>query len=153
MNFFQSLSSLTSSSSSHSSSQYITEKNSRSLHFEIMSTVKASCSVAPNGKPCDASDESANKTVGTISFVQVGTEPTTITYKVSGLEPGHHAFHIHEFADFSNGCMSAGPHYNPFGKNHGGPTDEDRHVGDLGNILADVTGLAEGSIVADLIHL
>lgn len=118
-----------------------------------MSTVRASCSVAPNGKPCDASDESANKAVGTISFVQVGTEPTTITYKVSGLEPGQHAFHIHEFADFSNGCMSAGPHYNPFGKNHGGPTDEERHVGDLGNVLADATGVAEGTIVADLVHL
>ena len=30
----------------------------------------------------------------------------------------------HEKADFSNGCMSAGPHYNPFGKTHGGPNDD-----------------------------
>ena len=119
-----------------------------------MSIVKAICVVGPNGKPCDASLESTSSNVaGTITFEQEGSNPTNIKYSVTGLAAGSHGFHIHEFADFSNGCMSAGPHYNPHGKTHGGPTDEERHAGDLGNIEANEAGVAEGEMVADLVHL
>lgn len=115
--------------------------------------MNATCVVGPNGKPCDPS-QADSKVAGVVNFSQPDPDShTTITWKVEGLTPGLHGFHIHEFADFSDGCKSAGPHYNPFGKSHGAPEDEERHVGDLGNIVANEAGVAEGTIVDRLIKL
>jgi len=79
---------------------------------------------------------------GVITFTQDGDGPTTVTGEVSGLEPGNHGFHIHQFGDYSGGCVSTGGHFNPAGKTHGGPSDDVRHAGDLGNIVADASGSA-----------
>jgi Cu-Zn family superoxide dismutase len=62
---------------------------------------------------------------------------------VTGLTPGKHGFHIHEFGDCSSSDgNSAGGHFNPTHKQHGAPDASDRHAGDLGNIEADASGKA-----------
>ena len=79
---------------------------------------------------------------GVVKFEQ--TNPfsrTKISATFTGLTPGNkHGFHIHQYGDLSNGCLTAGPHYNPHNMTHGGPDDEVRHVGDLGNVQADSDG-------------
>ncbi len=66
---------------------------------------------------------------------------THIQGTFTGLEPGNkHGFHIHQYGNLLNGCVTAGAHYNPFGQTHGGPKSEVRHVGDLGNVPADEHG-------------
>ncbi|XP_011165046.1 superoxide dismutase [Cu-Zn] 2 [Solenopsis invicta] len=107
-----------------------------------MSIVKAVCVL--QGEPVR----------GTLYFEQpAGSNEVRVTGQVSGLQPGKHGFHIHEFGDNTNGCTSAGAHFNPLKKDHGGPSDQVRHVGDLGNVDAGNDGIANVNITDKMIQL
>jgi len=94
-----------------------------------------------------------NTVHGLVKFDQV-EGGVRIVADVDGLTPGKHGFHIHEFGDCSalDGA-SAGGHYNPFKKKHAGPDNAERHVGDLGNIVADQNGHGHYERVDQIIEL
>ena len=109
--------------------------------------------------------DSVTKAVATLSPTQGNTVSGVVTFTktdggvkivadVAGLTPGQHGFHIHEFGDCSaTDAASAGGHFNPTHRQHGGPDAEMRHAGDFGNLDADASGKAHYERVDRVIAL
>ncbi|XP_051571618.1 extracellular superoxide dismutase [Myxocyprinus asiaticus] len=98
--------------------------------MEFNSTIYATCKVTPipslpTGQP---------EIFGQVLFKQVFPNGTLqVIINLHGLPADDHqirAIHIHQYGDLSQGCVSAGPHYNPQGMEHPG------HPGDLGNFVS-----------------
>jgi superoxide dismutase, Cu-Zn family len=85
---------------------------------------------------------SGSKVAGTVTFTKAESG-LKISGKITGLTPGKHGFHVHEFGDCTapDGA-SAGGHFNPTDEPHASPKDAHRHTGDLGNIEANAEGTA-----------
>jgi Cu-Zn family superoxide dismutase len=78
---------------------------------------------------------------GTVTFTKIASG-IHVSADISGLTPGEHGFHVHEYGVWSENGMSSGGHFNPTMAPHAGPHDKKRHVGDLGNITANSSGHA-----------
>ena len=88
-----------------------------------------------------------NNVTGTVKFTKTDGG-VQVEAHINGLTPGKHGFHIHEFGDLSSADgTAAGGHFNPAGHDHGAPTGEKRHVGDLGNLEANADGHAMLKVV------
>ncbi|HDZ07728.1 superoxide dismutase family protein [Pseudohongiella sp.] len=76
-------------------------------------------------------------------------EGVRVAAQIRGLAPmSSHGFHIHEFGDCQAAdASSAGGHFNPAGMPHGAPESEQRHDGDLGNLIANDAGVAQSNMV------
>ena len=83
-----------------------------------------------------------SKVTGTVTFTKAA-DGVKVVADITGLTPGKHGFHIHEFGDCSDPKgESAGGHFNPTKHQHAGPDASERHAGDMGNIEADASGKA-----------
>jgi superoxide dismutase, Cu-Zn family len=84
---------------------------------------------------------------GAVQFRQNG-DVMQINIRIDGLEPNAvHGLHIHEIGDCrASDASSAGGHFDPQGNKHGGPQDNLRHAGDLGNVNSDADGTAQTEI-------
>jgi Cu-Zn family superoxide dismutase len=123
-------------------------------------SIKDTAIVVLGPLPTDKNDSGVR---GIVTFTQsrAGSSSSSpskavvVKASLTGLKPGKHGFHIHSLGDLSKGCASAGGHFNPIGASHGGPSDsyENRHVGDLGNVIADENGNVEVTFEDSLITL
>jgi Cu-Zn family superoxide dismutase len=96
----------------------------------------------------------ANKAQGTVKFTKVAAGVQVVA-DVTGLTPGKHGFHIHEFGDISDAKagMATGGHYGamipwetlPGEAAH--PAGTMHHAGEMGNLEADATGHAHMEVV------
>ena len=93
------------------------------------------------------------KVVGTATFSEV-PGGVRVSLRVGGLKPGQHGFHIHavgkcEPPDF----MSAGPHFNPYGKHHGLANPGGPHAGGFPNLKVGANGTGSLATVDSLVAL
>jgi len=90
------------------------KKEQRSKAIQSSKVIRAICQLRPDGN---------SGVHGIVKLVGGANKPTKIVAELWGLSKGKHGFHIHEFGDLTEGCKTAGGHYNPFNYTHGSPTD------------------------------
>jgi superoxide dismutase, Cu-Zn family len=116
----------------------------------VTATLSAKCRILRN------SGLATHPIEGVVSFSRkLAGGPTSVRIDVRGFTTNNtkHAFHIHKFGRLGDNCNEAGPHFNPMEKEHGAPEDEERHVGDLGNVEVDGNGRVIADIRDDLLEL
>ncbi len=100
---------------------------------------------------CVLHPTTGNNVTGLVTFTKTDSGILVVA-DVEGLTPGKHGFHVHEYGDCSSpDGTSEGGHFNPDNMPHGGPNSMQRHVGDLGNIVAGEDGKAHLEMVDKLI--
>jgi Cu-Zn family superoxide dismutase len=77
-----------------------------------------------------------SKVKGTIWFTKT-SKGMHVHGEITGLTPGEHGFHVHEYGVWNEDGMASGGHFNPTGAPHASHDSTKRHVGDMGNVKAD----------------
>uniref|UniRef100_A0A7S2SG03 Superoxide dismutase copper/zinc binding domain-containing protein n=1 Tax=Eucampia antarctica TaxID=49252 RepID=A0A7S2SG03_9STRA len=78
---------------------------------------------------------------GSLFLSQASEESSTVIVgEIRGLTAGKHGISVNVHGNLSGGAAGCGPIFNPFGKNHGSPEDEERMAGDLGNLIVTADG-------------
>jgi Cu-Zn family superoxide dismutase len=91
--------------------------------------------------------------VGTATLTE-GRNGVTIALQLSGLPPGTHGFHIHAVGKCDPpGFTTAGGHFNPGARKHGGMTAEGPHAGDLPNLAVGADGTVKAEVLAPRVTL
>jgi len=134
------------------------------MFYLLVSVLFAAITVIHSQQPIFAvstlHSDSGSTTRGFLVFTQFTPKGSIIIRGIiEGLIPNttYHGFHVHEMngGNTTTNCTTSGPHFNPYMKSHGAPTDtiDKRHVGDLGNIQSNGFGIAHININDSIIQL
>ncbi|KAJ7672750.1 superoxide dismutase [Mycena rosella] len=96
-----------------------------------------------------------SKATGTVTFEQLDNGVTTVTGELRNLDPlASRGFHIqYSIWGRDRRMLVYWAAFQSHAKQHGAPTDKERHVGDLGNIKTDDVGSASFKFQDSLISL
>jgi len=104
-------------------------------------TTEETAPVAQPTATATMNSASGSTASGTASFTQTGDNTVRMSIEMTGLTPGDHALHLHEYGDCSApDATSAGGHWNPGGMSHGKRGEGEFHAGDVINLTADAEG-------------
>jgi superoxide dismutase, Cu-Zn family len=97
-------------------------------------------SAAAPARATETLRDASGRPVGTATLTQVG-DSIQIRIESTGLPRGPHGAHVHAVGQCTAPTFeSAGPHWNPTGRQHGKNNPAGMHKGDLPNLLIDATG-------------